>query len=62
MSMAKVAERIDLVDRIKPLLAGHDAAIQGTALAELLALQLAGHYPELRDEACGGISTHVRQA
>jgi hypothetical protein len=33
----------------KPCLAGEDPSIQGAALAELLALFLAGHAPELRE-------------
>ena len=34
---------------IRPLLAGHDPTIQGAALADLLALFIAGHHPKLRD-------------
>jgi hypothetical protein len=35
-----------LVDRIRPLLAGHEPAVQGAVLADLLAIWLAGHlYP-----------------
>jgi hypothetical protein len=33
-----------LVERIKPLLAGHPPDIQGAALADCLAIWLAGHH------------------
>jgi hypothetical protein len=48
--MPKIPEQIELVDKIKPFLTGHDPSIQGAALAELLALWLAGHHPDLRHE------------
>jgi hypothetical protein len=32
-----------LVERIKPLLAGHEPEVQGAVLADLLGLWLAGH-------------------
>jgi hypothetical protein len=35
---------IALVDRIRPILAGQPAEIQGAALADLLAIWLAGHH------------------
>ena len=38
-----------LVDQIRPLLAGHDPAIQGGALADLLAIFVAGHHPDIRE-------------
>jgi hypothetical protein len=34
-----------LIDQIKPLLAGHDPAVQGAVLADLLAIWLSGHHP-----------------
>lgn len=47
MSASRVLE---LVERIKPILAGQDPREQGAALAELLSLWLAGHRPpELRE-------------
>ncbi len=33
----------DIVERIRPILAGHPSAIQGTILADCLATWLAGH-------------------
>jgi hypothetical protein len=33
-----------IVDRVRPLLGGHAAEIQGAALADLLAIWLAGHH------------------
>lgn len=36
------------VGKIKPMLAGLPSEIQGATLAELLALWIAGHAPELR--------------
>ena len=41
----------EAVDRIKPILAGHSADIQGTVLADLLAIWLAGWRPNIREEA-----------
>jgi hypothetical protein len=40
----------ELVDQIKPILAGQEAAIQSAILADLLAIWLAGHAPQMRDE------------
>jgi len=41
---------VDIVDRIKPILAGNDPGVQGAVLAELLSLWLAGHSPpEVRE-------------
>jgi hypothetical protein len=39
-----------LVQRIKPILAGHPPEIQGGALADLLSMFIAGHHPALREE------------
>ena len=36
---------VDMVERIKPILAGNDPGVQGAVLAELLSLWLAGHSP-----------------
>jgi hypothetical protein len=49
--MADVAEAI--VERCRPHLAGQHAAIQGAALADLLATWIAGHDPEVRDKVLG---------
>jgi hypothetical protein len=48
--MPGISEQEAIVAGIKPLLAGHEPAIQGAALAELLALWLAGHHPAIRGE------------
>ena len=37
---------LELVERIRPLLAGHHPAVRGVALAELVAIWLMGH-PDL---------------
>lgn len=37
-----------LVEEIRPLLGGYHPATQGSALADLLAIWLAGHPPEYR--------------
>jgi hypothetical protein len=39
-------EIIRAIDRIKPILAGRPAAMQGAILADLLAIWLAGHHAE----------------
>jgi hypothetical protein len=54
--MTETAEQEAIVAAIKPLRAGHEPAIQGAALAELLALWLAGHHPAIRGEI---LSLHV---
>lgn len=38
-----------IVDRIRPMLAGYHPAEQGAALADLLAIWLAGHPAEIRE-------------
>jgi hypothetical protein len=40
-----------LANRIKPLLAGHPAELQGAVLADLLAIWLAGHHVEGDEDA-----------
>jgi hypothetical protein len=45
-----------IVDRVKPIFAGQGGGAQGAALAELLALYLAGHPAPLRDEV---LAMHV---
>lgn len=57
-------DTIDLVEKIRPLLAGHDPRIQGAALADLLAIWLAGHViatPEDRDALLALHIEYVRQ-
>jgi hypothetical protein len=46
-----------LVDRIRPLMAGAGADVQGAALVQLVALHLAGHPPEQRH---GLLTLHAR--
>ncbi len=41
----------ELVDRIRPLLAGVDAAIQGVVLADCMAMWLAGHHVPGNEDA-----------
>jgi hypothetical protein len=43
------ARVFELVDRIRPILAGNHPAVQGAVLADLLAMWLAGHPAELRE-------------
>jgi hypothetical protein len=40
-----------IVDAIKPLLGGHPPEMQGAVIADLLAIWLASHAPELRETA-----------
>lgn len=40
----------EIVDQIRPLLAGKLPQLQGIVVAELTAIWLAGHAPELRDD------------
>jgi hypothetical protein len=49
---------LDIVERIRPLLAGYHPAEQGGALADLLAMWLAGHPHELREAL---LSHHVER-
>jgi hypothetical protein len=42
------AERI--IKAIRPILAGHSPDVQGAVLLELLAMYIAGHAPQLREE------------
>jgi hypothetical protein len=59
--MTDTEEREAIVAAIKPLLAEHDPVIQGAALAELLALFVAGHRPAVRDEILGMHVSAVRE-
>jgi hypothetical protein len=43
MSSRKAEHVMDLVKRIRPILAGEGADVQGAVLADLLAMWLAGH-------------------
>lgn len=48
--MVDVHDVEPLVERIKPLLAGKPPELQGAVLAELLAMFIAGHHPDLRSK------------
>lgn len=41
----------EIVNAIKPLLGGHPPEVQGAVIADLLAIWLASHAPELRETA-----------
>jgi len=45
---ARLAE--DIVDDIKPILAGHPPDVQGAVIADLLAIFLIGYPPQMREE------------
>lgn len=47
----------ELADQIKPILAHNDPSIQSATLADLLAMWVAGHAPELREEV---LDMHIR--
>jgi hypothetical protein len=47
----QVRRAAELVETIKPLLAGHPPQVVGAALGELVAMLIAGHAPSLRAEA-----------
>lgn len=42
--MTKIQQVVEIVDRVKPLLAGREPEVQGAALAQCLAIWLAGHH------------------
>jgi hypothetical protein len=44
----RTAEALDMIDRIRPILAGHDPRVQSMVLADLLATFVAGHHPRIR--------------
>jgi hypothetical protein len=49
---SKMADRSEeLVESIRPLLAGQGPVVQGAALADLVSMWIAGHNPASRDEA-----------
>jgi hypothetical protein len=50
------AAGIALAKTMMPLLAGRGPFVQGAALADLVAMYLAGHAPELREEV---LALHV---
>ncbi|MGO8241292.1 hypothetical protein ACC806_34710 [Rhizobium ruizarguesonis] len=50
-----------IVDAVRPHLAGEPPEIQGAVIADLLAIWLAGHAPQLREEAIEFHMEMVRQ-
>lgn len=61
METPKAAVIVEIVERIRPLLAGHHPAIQGAALADLLAIWLAGHPAAFREDLLTMHITKVRE-
>lgn len=59
MERATVDTVLEIVEHIKPHLAGHSPETQGAVLCELLALWLAGHPPELRESL---LKFHIKVA
>ena len=55
------AESDAIIDQIRPLLALCVAALQGIVVAELTAIWLAGHQPELREQLMVMQDTAVRE-
>jgi len=56
MIMPRAEEALDLARQIEPMLKGHDAAVVGAALAQLLAIWVAGHNEA---ERTGLIEMHI---
>ena len=52
---------LGLSREIRPKLAGHPPEIQGGALADLVALYIAGHHPAIREEVLALWIEMVRQ-
>jgi len=57
---AELAAIHDVVAAMLPILAGHSPAVQGAALAECLAMWLAGHTQTMRTEMLTGHLVLVR--
>ena len=58
---AMLLDAYELSTRIRPMLAGHGATVQGAVLADLLSFWIAGHHPKIRDEALRLHYEHVRE-
>lgn len=56
MSEDRAYQALEIIDRIKPLLAGHPPEVQGAVLADLLALWLAAHNSDAR---AGVLDAHL---
>ncbi len=50
-AIGELGKAKEMVACIKPILAGHDPALQSIVLADLLATFIAGHHPGLRADA-----------
>jgi hypothetical protein len=48
-----------IVERIRPILAGHPAPIQGAALADCVAIWLAGHHVEGDEDRTRTLRAHL---
>lgn len=59
-NMEHIKRGEELVDKIRPILAGNDPRAQGAALAELLATFIASHAPPLRADALAQLDECVR--
>jgi len=59
--MTAEEDAIALSERIRPLLAGHDGAVQGAALADLVSIYIAGHPPDQRKEMLELLMETVRE-
>ena len=51
----------ELVDAIRPHLQDKGPEVQGAALADLLAIYIAGHHPAIRDDVLDAFITAVRK-
>lgn len=58
--MTDVHEVYRLVSAIRPMLAGRDPAVISATLADLLAMLIAGHHPDLRRDVLKQHMTLVR--
>lgn len=56
MNMSRIKDALDLASEIEPMMKGHDAGVQGAALAQLLAIWVCGHPEEARE---GLIEMHL---
>jgi hypothetical protein len=50
-----IDESAQLVETIRPLLAGRDPAVQAGTMVQLVAIWLAGHAPQIREEILAGL-------
>jgi hypothetical protein len=56
-SMLNGREHADIIERIRPMLAGKHPALQSAVVADLAAIWLAGHHRDLREEL---LTIHVQ--